>query len=155
MHHPNGHCFLSVQLRQGNVFTPVHTPTHAPCHTCPLPCMPPAMHAPYHAPLAMHTPHHACCLPCTSPCHPCPLPCIPFHAHPCHACPLLCMLPPPQDTMRCSQGVGSTHPTGMHSCSVFFVLLHLAYNFFDILLFFLMLILKFSSHNSLGIYFLN
>ena len=57
---------------------------HTPCHACPLPCMPP-----WHAhPPATHAP-----LPCTSPCHACPhhtcpLPCIsPAMYSPCHACP--------------------------------------------------------------------
>ena len=57
---------------------PPHTPTpaihtspamHTPCHACPLPCIPPAM----------HTPCHACPLPCMPPTHDC-MP--PDHAYP-------------------------------------------------------------------------
>ena len=35
---------------------------------------------------------------------------------------------------KTATAVGSTHPTAMHSCSVFFAFLHLSYCFFHIIL---------------------
>ena len=88
---------------------------HAPlCHTCPLPCMPPPTTHPLpcmpplpHVPPAMHTPAtpamHAPLQPHIPPCHAQPPP---------HMPPAMYATP----TTRCSQWVGSMHPTGMYTC---------------------------------------